>query len=84
MIDFAGGEMTYFLQEPKLVEVAARAENAKIVRSFVVANPAGKGLRVMIDVTFAADKVGTISAHLTSGGRRITETWTYAWRHYNL
>jgi glucans biosynthesis protein len=84
MIDFAGGDMAYYLQDPKLVEVAATAQNAKVTRSFVVANPAGKGLRVMVDVTFEADKVGTIKAYLTSGGRRITETWTYAWRHYNL
>jgi glucans biosynthesis protein len=53
-------------------------------RKFVVPNPAIRGLRVMIDVQFEKDRVGIVGAMLRSGGRPLTETWSYAWRFYDL
>jgi glucans biosynthesis protein len=84
MIDFAGGDLDYFLNDPGLVQVETTVENASVVRKFVVPNPAIKGLRVMLDVQYEKDKLGTVSAVLRSAGRAVTETWTYAWRFYDL
>ena len=84
IIDFAGGDLDYFLNDPGLVQVETTVENASVVRKFVVPNPAIKGLRVMLDVQYEKDKLGTVSAVLRSAGRAVTETWTYAWRFYDL
>ncbi len=84
MIDFAGGDLDYFLQDPSLLQVDTAAQNAAIVRKFVVPNPAIKGMRVMIDVQFEKDKVGILGAALRSGSRMLTETWSYAWRFYDV
>jgi glucans biosynthesis protein len=84
IVDFAGGDMDYYLQDPGLVQAETTAQNASVLRKFVVPNPATKGLRVMLDVEFEKDKVGIVGAVLRSGGRPITETWTYAWRFYNF
>lgn len=84
MIDFAGGQIPYFLQDPKLVEIAVSATNAKVLRSSLVANPAAKALRAMIDVQFEEDKIGVINAHLMARSQPISEIWNYAWRFYDL
>jgi periplasmic glucans biosynthesis protein len=84
IIDFTGGDLDYFLQDPGLVQVEASATSANVARKFVVPNPAIKGMRVMLDVEFEKDKVGTVRAALRSGGKVLTETWTYAWRFYDF
>jgi periplasmic glucans biosynthesis protein len=84
IIDFAGGDLDYFLQDPGLVQVETTARSANVARKFVVPNLAIKGMRVMIDVEFEKDKVGVVQATLRSGGKLLTETWSYAWRFYDL
>ena len=84
MVDFAGGELDYFLQDPGLLQLETTAQNAAVVRKFIVPNPAIRGMRVMLDVQFEKDKVGLITASLRSGNRAITETWSYAWRFYDF
>jgi len=84
IVDFAGGDLDYFLNDPGLVQVETTAQSANVLRKFVAANPAIKGLRLMLDVQFEKDKVGTLGAVLRSAGRPLTETWTYAWRFYDL
>jgi glucans biosynthesis protein len=64
--------------------VETSVQNASVLRRFVVPNIAIKGLRVMLDVQFEKDKVGTVSAALRSAGRALTETWTFSWRFYDL
>lgn len=84
MIDFVGGQMSYYLLDPSLVQVDASALSARVLRSFVVPNPALGGIRVMVDVEFEKDKVGVVRTALRSGDKVLTETWTYAWRFYNF
>jgi glucans biosynthesis protein len=67
-----------------LVQVETAARSANVVRKFVVPNLAIKGMRVMLDVEFEKDKVGIVQATLRSGGKLLTETWSYAWRFYDL
>jgi len=84
MIDFVGGQMDYYLKDAGLIRVDASALSAKVVRTFVVPNPALGGIRVMLDVQFEKDTIGVIRAALRSGDKLLTETWTYAWRFYNF
>jgi len=84
MVDFAGGEMEYYLKNPGLVKIVASARNARIFRTFLVPNPKGQGFRAMIDVKFEDNQVGTVRAFLSSGQKPLTETWSYSWRIYNF
>jgi glucans biosynthesis protein len=83
-VDFAGGDLDYFQQDPGLLQLETTARNAAVLRKFIVPNPAIRGMRAMIDVQFEEDKVGILGATLRSGGRVATETWTYAWRFYDF
>jgi glucans biosynthesis protein len=67
-----------------LVQVETAARSAKVVRKLVVPNLAIKGMRTMFDVEFEKDRVGIVQATLRSGGKLLTETWSYAWRFYDL
>jgi len=84
IVDFAGGELDYFVKDPGLVQIEASATNATVARTFVVPNPAIKGIRAMLDVEFEKDTVGIVNARLRSNGRLLSETWSYAWRFYDL
>jgi glucans biosynthesis protein len=68
MIDFAGGEMPYFLKEPNLVQMDTQVTGGKFIRQFLVPNPALQGFRVMIDVELSPDD----------------HTWNWSWKVYNL
>jgi glucans biosynthesis protein len=85
IVDFAGGELDYFMREPGgLVQLETTGQSANVLRKFLVPNPAIRGMRAMFDVEFEKDKVGIVTAVLRSAGRPLTETWTYAWRFYDL
>jgi glucans biosynthesis protein len=84
IVDFAGGELDYFLQDPGLLQLETSAQSAAVVRKFIASNPAIRGMRIMLDVQFEKDKVGVVSASLRSGSRVLTETWSYAWRVYDF
>jgi glucans biosynthesis protein len=84
IVDFASGDLDYFLSDPSLLHVETTAQSAAVLRKFVVPNPAIGGIRVMLDVQFEKDKVGIVGASLRSGNRVLTETWSYAWRFYDF
>jgi glucans biosynthesis protein len=84
IVDFAGGEIDYFLQDPGLLQLETSAQGAAVARKFIVPNPAIRGMRIMLDVQFEKDKVGLVTAALRSGNRAISETWSYAWRFYDF
>lgn len=80
IIDFAGGELAYYAQDPQLVEVVPTTTQGRILRSFVVPNSHVKGFRAIIDLELAAGQSTDLRAFLRSGTRALTETWTYPWR----
>jgi len=84
MIDFAEGEMAYFLKEPNLVQIDATVTGGKFMRSFLVPNPAIKGFRVMVDAELHPTDFTRVTVLLRSEGRPITETWNWSWKIYNL
>jgi glucans biosynthesis protein len=84
IVDFAGGDLDYFLQDPGLVQLDAGARNASVVRKFIVPNLAIRGMRAMLDVQFEKDTVGVVRASLRAGAKPLSETWSYAWRFYDF
>jgi glucans biosynthesis protein len=84
IVDFAGGDLDYFLQDPGLVQLDAGARSASVLRKFIVPNPAIRGMRAMLDVQFEKDTVGVVRTSLRAGAKPLSETWTYAWRLYDF
>ncbi len=80
IIDFAGGELAYYAQDPQLVEVVPTTTQGRILRSFVVPNSHVNGFRAIVDLELAAGQSTDLRAFLRSGTRALTETWTYPWR----
>jgi glucans biosynthesis protein len=80
IVDFAGGDLSYFQAEPKSVEVVPSATNGKIIGSFITPNPHTKGFRVGIDVQVESGQTADLRAFLKSGSRALTETWTVPWK----
>lgn len=80
IIDFAGGDLEYYLASPELVEVVPSSSAGTIVRSFIVPNPHTKGFRAVIDVQIEPGQPTDLRAFLRTGTRALTETWTFPWR----
>jgi glucans biosynthesis protein len=80
IIDFAGGDLAYYTQDPQLVEVVPTTTQGRILRSFVVPNSYVNGFRAIIDLELAAGQSTDLRAFLRSGTQALTETWTYPWQ----
>jgi glucans biosynthesis protein len=80
IIDFAGGDLSYYAQDPQLVEVVPTTTQGRILRSFVVPNSHVNGFRAIIDLELGSGQSTDLRAFLRSGTRALTETWTYPWR----
>jgi glucans biosynthesis protein len=79
MVDFAGGDVGFYLAQPNLVELQATASNARIIRSFLTPNPKISGFRATMDVRLAPGALTDMRMTLRAAGRPLTETWTYSW-----
>ncbi|KQO90334.1 glucan biosynthesis protein G [Methylobacterium sp. Leaf91] len=80
LIDFAGGELPYYLSDPSKVEVVAGASQGRITATSLTPNPHIGGLRAAIDITLdAADQSTDLRAFLRASGRALSETWVYPW-----
>ena len=80
LIDFAGGELPFFLTDAPAIEVVATASQGKIVRSFVTPNPFTKGLRATVDLALEPGQTADLRVALRNGPRILTETWTTPFR----
>ncbi|MHB2166307.1 OpgD/OpgG family glucan biosynthesis protein [Alsobacter sp. R-9] len=81
LIDFAGGDLGYFLREPETVEIAASTSKGEIARTFLVPHPVIRGFRAGIDVRLKEGETADLRVYLRSGERALTETWTFPWTH---
>ncbi len=79
IVDFAGGDLPFYANDPSQVEVVASAANGVVIRSSVAANPHIDGMRVMFDVAVKSGQTADIRAFLKAGSQTLTETWTYPW-----
>jgi glucans biosynthesis protein len=79
LVDFAGGDLSYYVSDPAQVEVVATATNGQILRTSIAANPHIDGLRVMFDVAAKPGQTADLRLFLRAAGRTLTETWTFPW-----
>ncbi len=80
IVDFAGGDLAFYAQDPRLVEVVPSTSQGKILRSWIVPNPHINGFRATIDLQLDPGQSTDLRAFLRTGTRALTETWTYPWR----
>ena len=80
IIDFAGGDLPYYLTDPAAVEVVASTTNGRILGSSSTPNPHSKGFRVSLDIQLDPGQTTDLRAFLRSGGRALTEPWTMPWK----
>lgn len=80
IVDFTGGDLAYYMNEPDKVQIVPTATNGKILRTFLVPNPKIDGFRAGIDVQLEKGQSTDLRAFLKSGNRALTETWTFPWK----
>jgi periplasmic glucans biosynthesis protein len=80
IVDFAGGDLAFYAQDPRLAEVVPSTSQGKILRSWIVPNPHINGFRATIDLQLDPGQSTDLRVFLRTGTRALTETWTYPWR----
>jgi len=80
LIDFAGGDLSYYMSDPSMVETVATASNGRVLRTFLTPNTHIRGFRAGVDVAVDPGQSTDIRVFLRSGAKALTETWTFPWR----
>jgi periplasmic glucans biosynthesis protein len=80
LIDFAGGDLAYYLSAPDMVEIVASASAGRVLRSFLAPNPDIKGFRAGVDVALESGQSADVRVFLRARTRALTETWTMPWK----
>jgi periplasmic glucans biosynthesis protein len=80
LVDFAGGDLAYYLSAPDIVEIVASVSGGRVLRTFLSPNPNIKGFRAGIDVALDPGQSADIRAFLRARTRALTETWTMPWK----
>lgn len=79
MVDFAGGDLAYYVNDPAQVEAVATTSRGRVLRASVIANPHIEGLRALFDVAMNPGDIADLRLFLRANGRTLTETWTFPW-----
>jgi len=79
LVDFAHGDLAYYVADPSQVEAVATATNGEILRTSVAPNPNIDGLRAMFDVLVKPGETSDLRVFLRAGSQSLTETWTVPW-----
>jgi periplasmic glucans biosynthesis protein len=79
IIDFAGGDLPFYLADPGQVQLVPSTSAGRITHTFVVPNPHIAGFRAAIDVKLDPGQSTDLRAFLRAGNRTLTETWTFPW-----
>ena len=80
LIDFSGGDLSYYMSDPSLVETIASASNGRILRTFLTPNAHTRGFRAGVDVAVDPGQSTDLASSCASGSKALTETWTFPWR----
>jgi periplasmic glucans biosynthesis protein len=80
LIDFSGGDLSYYMSDPTMVETIATASNGRILRTFLTPNAHVRGFRAGVDVAVEAGQSTDLRVFLRAGSKALTETWTFPWR----
>jgi glucans biosynthesis protein len=79
LVDFAGGNLSYYLSDPSLVQVVPTSSAGRITATSLIPNEHIQGFRAAIDVRLEPGQSTDLRAYLRAGDRALTETWTYPW-----
>jgi glucans biosynthesis protein len=79
MVDFAGGDLAYYVNDPAQVEAVATSSKGRVLRTNVIANPHIDGVRAFFDVSVKPGDTSDLRLFLRANGRTLTETWTLPW-----
>ena len=79
LIDFAGGDLSYYMSDPSLVETVATASVGRILRTFLIPNTHIRGFRAGVDVAVDPGQSTDLRVFLRAGPKALTETWTFPW-----
>ncbi len=79
IVDFAGGNLPYYLSAPDQVQLVPSTSAGQITHTFVMPNGHTNGFRAAIDVKLERGQSTDLRAFLRAGNRTLTETWTYPW-----
>ena len=80
IIDFAGGDLPFYIGDPEKVQIVPSVSNGRIVRTFLVPNAKTQGFRAGIDIALDKGQSTDVRAFLKAGNRALTETWTFPWK----
>ena len=80
LIDFSGGDLSYYMSDPSMVEVIATTSNGRILRTFLTPNTHTRGFRAAVDVAVEPGQSTDLRVFLRAGTKALTETWTFPWR----
>jgi periplasmic glucans biosynthesis protein len=80
LIDFSGGDLSYYMSDPSLVETVATASTGRILRTFLTPNAHIRGFRAGVDVAVDPGQSTDLRVFLRAGPKALTETWTFPWR----
>jgi periplasmic glucans biosynthesis protein len=80
LIDFSGGDLSYYMSDPSMVETIATASAGRILRTFLTPNTHIRGFRAGVDVEVDPSQSTDLRVFLRAGAKALTETWTFPWR----
>jgi periplasmic glucans biosynthesis protein len=80
LIDFSGGDLSYYMSDPSMVETIATASAGRILRTFLIPNTHIRGFRAGVDVAVDPGQSTDLRVFLRAGAKALTETWTFPWR----
>ncbi|PZO01157.1 MAG: glucan biosynthesis protein G [Hyphomicrobiales bacterium] len=79
IVDFARGDLAYYLADPDRVEIAASATAGTISTTIIQVNPAIKGFRAIVDASLPEGQTAELRMYLRARGRTLSETWISTW-----
>lgn len=79
LVDFAGGDLAYYVNDPSQVEAVATTSTGRVLRTSVSPNEHIQGLRAVFDVAVKPGDTADLRLFLRANSRTLTETWTYPW-----
>lgn len=81
IVDFAGGDLAYWLDQPNRVVTETSATTGKINAAYVVPNLETKGFRLFLDHELEQPgEEAQLRGVLKVGDAILTETWTFMWK----
>ena len=80
LIDFSGGDLSYYMSDASLVQTVATASAGRVLRTFLIPNTHIRGFRAGVDIAVDPGQSSDLRVFLRAGAKALTETWTFPWR----